>query len=379
MSVANVGEKAATARELRKARQRGMLIRLALFVGLPTLLATLYFGLVAAPEFESTSAFTVRSADGGGGVGIEFFMAAVPGSSAGRDAILVQEYILSRDMLTRLEANEGFIDHYRDGGDFYSRLSATANFEERFEYYLDHVSVEHDSQSGVISLAVRAFTSEQARQLNQAMVQAGEEMVNQLNDRSRADRIALARRELESAEARLTRARAALVAFQAEHDEINPLESAAALLTVRSELEGELASARAELSAMRRVLQPNAPEVVALRSRVAALQSQVASQTARLSDGETGFAATIAAFEPLVVEKEFAQHAYQSTLTALEMARVEADRQHRYIITVASPSTPDAPTHPDGLRGVVTVLVVSFMLLGVGSLLLASVREHANL
>jgi len=170
-----------------------------------------------------------------------------------------------------------------------------------------------------------------------------------------------------------------LLEFQAQHDEINPMESAAAVLTVRSQLEGQLASARAELTAVRRTLQPDAPEVLALRSRIAALQVQVDSQTARLSNGETGFAATIAAFEPLLVEKEFAQHAYQSALTALELARIEADRQNRYVVTVARPSVPDAPTHPDGVRGVLTVTVICFMLLGVGSLLLASVREHANL
>lgn len=379
MSVANIGEKAATAQDLRKERQRRTVLRLGLGVGLPTLLAAVYFGLIATPEYESISAFTVRSADGGGGMGLEFFIASVPGSSAGADAMLVQEYILSRDMLARLEAEHDFVAHYRDHGDVVSRLWASSDAEERFEYYEDHVRVEHDSTSGVITLAVRAYSAEKARELNLAMLTAGEELVNQLNSRSRADRIAAANHELANQAARLTRARAALVAFQAEHDEINPLESAAAVLGIRSQLEGELASARAELTALRRTLQPTAPEVLSLRSRITALQAQIDSQTARLSNGDTGFAATIAAFEPLLVEKEFAQHAYQSALGALEMARIEADRQNRYVVNVAQPSAPDAPTHPDGVRGVLSVTAICFMLLGVGSLLLASVREHANL
>lgn len=379
MSVANVGEKAATARDLRKARQRRTILRLGLGVVLPTLLAMVYYGLVAAPQFESVSAFTVRSADGGGGMGLEFFIASVPGSSAGADAMLAQEYILSRDMLAKLESENDFVAHFRDHGDFVSRLPADADAEERFEYYTEHVSVEHDSTSGVITLAVRGFSAAKAAELNEAMLRAAEALVNELNERSRRDRIDLAQRQLAAEETRLVAARAAVVAFQAEHDEINPLESAAAVLTVRSQLEGELASARAELIALRRTLQPNAPEVLSLRGRIAALQAQVDSQTARLSNGETGFAATIAAFEPLMVEKEFAQQAYQSALAALEMARVEADRQNRYVVSVARPSVPDAPTHPDEVRGVLTVTVICFMLLGVGSLLLASVREHANL
>lgn len=379
MSVANVGEKAATARDLRKRRQRRTVLRLGVGVVLPTLLAIIYYGVIAAPQFESVSAFTVRSADGGGGMGLEFFIASVPGSSAGADAMLAQEYILSRDMLAKLESDNDFVAHYRDHGDFVSRLAADADAEERFEYYSEHVSVEHDSTSGVITLAVRGYSAAKAAELNEAMLRAAEALVNELNERSRRDRIDLAQRQLAAEETRLVAARAALVAFQAEHDEINPLESAAAVLTVRSQLEGELASARAELIALRRTLQPNAPEVLSLRGRITALQAQVDSQTARLSNGETGFAATIAAFEPLMVEKEFAQQAYQSALAALEMARVEADRQNRYVVSVARPSVPDAPTHPDEVRGVLTVTVICFMLLGVGSLLLASVREHANL
>ncbi|MEZ4326862.1 MAG: hypothetical protein R3B40_16720 [Polyangiales bacterium] len=378
MSVANVGQTAATARDLRKARQRRTVVRLGVGVVLPTLLALLYYGVIAAPQYESVSTFTVRSADGGGGMGLEFFIASVPGSSAGADAMLAQSFILSRDMLAKLEAENDFVAHYRDHGDFLSALDADADTESRFAYYARHVHVEHDSTSGVITLSVRAYSAEKAAELNAAMLTAAEQLVNELNTRSRADRIALAQQELTNVEARLTAARAALVAFQAQHDEINPLESAAAVLAVRNQLEGELASARAELIALRRVLQPNAPEVVALRTRIAALQGQVDNQTARLSNGETGFAATIAAFEPLMVEKEFAQHAYQSALTALEMARIEADRQNRYVVTVSRPSLPDAATHPDEVRGVLTVTVICFMLLGVGSLLLASVREHAN-
>ena len=249
MSVANVGQTAATARDLRKARQRRTVVRLALGVVLPTALALVYYGVIAAPQYESVSTFTVRSADGGGGMGLEFFIASVPGSSAGADAMLAQSFILSRDMLAKLEAENDFATHYRDHGDFLSRLGADADTEARFDYYKRHVHVEHDSTSGVITLSVRAYSAANAAELNAAMLTAAEQLVNDLNTRSRADRIALAQQELTTVEARLTAARAALVAFQAQHDEINPLQSAAAVLAVRNQLEGELASARAELVA----------------------------------------------------------------------------------------------------------------------------------
>jgi capsule polysaccharide export protein KpsE/RkpR len=46
---------------------------------------------------------------------------------------------------------------------------------------------------------------------------------------------------------------------------------------------------------------------------------------------------------------------------------------------IARPSEPDEATHPRVWIAVLTVFVLSFALLGIGTLLLASVREHANL
>ena len=80
-----------------------------------------------------------------------------------------------------------------------------------------------------------------------------------------------------------------------------------------------------------------------------------------------------------MVEKEFAQKAYESALAQLELARSDAARQHRYLATIASPSKPDEATYPRRVRSVLTVFVVSFLLMGIGALLSAAVREHARL
>src|SRR5690606_3552031 len=111
----------------------------------------------------------------------------------------------------------------------------------------------------------------------------------------------------------------------------------------------------------------DAPQVVEQRRRVAALQRQIDEQSRRLSgaDGE-GLGDTIASFEPVVIEKEFAQRAYESALTSLELARVDAARQHRYLVRIAGPSRPEDPAYPRFWYAVLTVLALSFALLGIG-------------
>ncbi|HEY8431699.1 MAG TPA: hypothetical protein VIL20_25140, partial [Sandaracinaceae bacterium] len=137
--------RAATAKQLRRLRARRLALRLSLGVGLPTLLAAVYYGLLVQPQYESVTSFTIQSADGAGpGNALQLLVASVPGT-AGRDVMLVREYIESRDMLALLIRDHGWVEHYADPNvDWFSRLAADAPFEDRYEYYLDHIDVEHN-------------------------------------------------------------------------------------------------------------------------------------------------------------------------------------------------------------------------------------------
>ena len=376
--------RAKTAKQLRRARARKLLRRLGLGLGLPLLVAGLYFGVYVTPRYESVTTFTIESAENNvPSSALQMLAANVPGA-AGRDVLLVKEFVLSRDMLRHLEAEHDWVEHYATAeADWVSRLDPETPFEERYEYYLDRVEVVHDGQSGVLTLRVRAFDAQSARRFGEAILAASEEMVNTLSASARQDRLTASERELTRAEARLGEARRALRELQAERGDLNPLASAEAILEVRSRLEAELAIARAELSTLRATAPRGAPEVTAARRRVSALERQIEEQNQRLAGGdeqedEAGINADLARFEPVMIEKEFAQRAYESALTSLELARLDASRQHRYVVRIAGPSQPDDATHPSFWYSILTVLVLAFAILGVGTLLLASIREHAN-
>ncbi|HJL18118.1 MAG TPA: hypothetical protein RMH99_20815 [Sandaracinaceae bacterium LLY-WYZ-13_1] len=373
--------RAKTAKQLRRMRARKLLARLGLGVGVPTLLAVLYYGVFLTPRYESVTAFTIESAESNVPTSaLQMLVSSVPGAS-GRDVMLVQEYVRSRDMLQHLMREHDYVEHYASSdADWVSRLDPNAPFEDVYEYYLDHIEVVHDSQSGVLTLHVQAFDAETAHTLGEAILTESERMVNQLSDSAREDRLAVSQRELERAERRLSEARQALRELQTERGDLNPQATAQAALEVRSRLEGELAIARAELSTVTATAPRGAPEITAARRRVSALQQQIDAQSERLAsaEGDESLHAELAEFEPVVIEKEFAQRAYESALTSLELARVDASRQHRYVVRIAGPSQPDDPTHPRFWYSILTVLVLAFAILGVGTLLIASIREHAN-
>lgn len=366
----------------RKARTQRFGLQLLLWVGLPTLVAGIYYGAFASDRFESVSTFTVQGVDAPHST-IEGMLGTITGSSAGKDTLVVRDFILSREMLGQLTTSHGFVEHYVDRKlDFFSRLSASSSSEDRFEYYLRYVDVEHDSQSNVLTLRVQAFSAEKAHSIASAILTISERMVNELSARARTDAIAFAKAEVDDAQKRLAEARRAVLVLQASGQQINPLEAASSLASLRGQLESDLARARAELRAAEALMQAQAPQVVSLRDRVRALDQEVRAQTRRMVGQDVddrGVTADIARFEPAMFDKEFAERRLTAALGAVQAAHVEAARQQRYLVTIARPSTPDRATHPERVLDTFVTFLVAALLAGIGALLLASVREHARL
>lgn len=373
----------ATAQALRRKRSRRLALRLGLFVLLPSTLATIYFVGVASPQFESHATFTVQSSEQRPSLGMGGLLAGLAeGAGGGHDALVVRDYVLSRDMLARLNKERGFIAHYQNPkADFISRLNAKASFEEAFDYFGRKVTCDYDSISGAVTVHVRAFSPEQAASTSAAILSYSEEMVNKLSERERRDRTAYADAGVKKAEERLTAARKVIAGLQQQHSDFNPLATAQSLMTIRTGLEAELAKARAEVMQLRSYMQDDAPQLRAANERVKAISAQVAGESRRLVDpGKAGgLNSSFFEFEAAMVEKEFAQKAYESSMASLELARADADRQHRYVAIIASPSKPDEATYPRKYRAVLTSFLVCFLLWGTISMMTAAVREHARL
>jgi capsular polysaccharide transport system permease protein len=373
----------AHAKAVRRKRSRRLAVRLGLFVLLPSALATTYYVGVASPQFESYAIFTVQSSEQRPSLGVGGLLAGLAdGSGGGHDALVVRDYALSRDMLTRLDKERGFIAHYKSrSADFISRLGPSASFEEAYSYFGRKVSCDYDQVSGSLTLRVRAFSPEQAVSVSAAILSYSEEMVNKLSERERRDRTAYADAGVKKAEERLTAARKAIVSLQQQHSDFNPLATATSAMTIRTGLEVELAKARAEVMQLRSYMQDDAPQLRAANERVKAISAQVAGESRKLVDPKSPGALTssFSDFEAAMVEKEFAQKAYESSMASLEVARADADRQHRYVAIIAAPSKPDEATYPHRIRSALTSFVVCFLLWGTISMMTAAVREHARL
>jgi capsular polysaccharide transport system permease protein len=357
-----------------------------LIVILPTLIVTAYFGLVASNQYESEADFIVRqTADSPAPIaGLNQALSLVGGGAteSQTEALSVSDYLLSHDAVSALRARSQLVDRFsRSDVDPLSRLwSADPKPESLLKYYRRQVDVEYNTETGITALRVRAFSPQDAYAISNAMLQLGEERVNALNVRLYQDTLAVANRELGEAEEAVARSQSTLTSFRQSNDDIDPTGTSTAQIRLVSDLNGQLAAARAQLSAMTGSIRPDSPQYVALTARVHALEGQVASQSSLLAGSGAGktIATDLGAYEELRLRQDFAAKRYAAAAAALEQARDRASKQQLFVVRVVEPNLPVKSTYPKRLTIVATVFFALLLAYGIGWLIAAGVREHAS-
>lgn len=352
------------------------------FVALPTLLTFGYFGLWASPMYVSETQFAVKDVvEQGAGLDIASQIFKTSSSSV-QNARIVDTYLKSPDLFETLNKELKIVDHYSaKSHDIISRLSSDPSAWDKEVFWAKVSQPKIDVDSGVVSFTVRAYDPQMAQDIAKATLKASEALVNEMNERSRTDAIKLASNEVKIAQERVSQAQKALEVFRDEHRELDPKATASGLQSLVFELEGERAKVKAQLAESRSYMQSNAPTVRGLEKRLAALETQLKAEKARIA-GETQEASTLNAwvsqFESLTIESEFAQKQLVSAMTALEQARAMALTKTQYIVPIQQPTLPDESRYPRTWTFTLCAFFGFFFLYGMVRLIVASIREHAG-
>ncbi len=347
-------------------------------VGVPTLLVALYMYVFAADQYVAESRFMVRSqAPVTASVLGQIFGAA--GTANGEDAAGVTSFLESQEAVKDLGRNIDLVAVWRRNGlDFVNGLKSDPTPEELTKLYMKRVKAGADSNSqGVIKLTVRTFRPEDSRRINELLLEQSEALVNRFSQRAEADALRVSQAEVQRTAATVAGLTDRATAFRDQRQSLDPAKSAAVVTEVIGGLEAQLARADAELAAQRTYLKPESPRLKEQETRIAAIQGQLAVQRGRLTGGDGSLAPSVAGYERLQVDRDLANRAYGSALQSLETARLDAQKQHVYLVRVVEPNLPQKSTYP--LRAVTILGVFGALLLayGIGWLIVVGVREHA--
>ena len=349
---------------------------------LPTVAVFLYYLLWASPMYVSQTRFAIRSADSSGG-GLDIASALLRSSSStGADAHIVVEYIQSLDIIHDIDKELGVDLHFSDKGhDVFSRLTNNPTQDEQLRYWKWAVIPALDQDTGIITLETKAYSPEMAQKIAAAVLARSEALVNTMNLRAREDAVSLAQSEVQRAEARVRKAQEAMRNFRDAHTLLDPRVTAAGLQGVVTELEGEAVKLRAQLAEAQSFMRSSAPATKALQTRLKAVESQLDQEKQRLAglrSQEGNLNAVVGEYEDLTIEVEFAQKQLVTAMSALESARVHEVAKSRYVVAFQQPTLPDESLYPRPFLFTAYVFVGALLLLGLGSLITASIREHAG-
>jgi len=352
-----------------------------LSVVLPTGVSVAYYGVLASDIFISESHFVVRSAQRQAPTGLA---SLIPSGSFARsqdDAHTVHDFMRSRDAMKRIDDESPLRETF--GSKRYDALARFNGFnldgsnEALFKHYQKAVSVDVDTSTGISTLRVNAFTADDAARINERLLQMGETLVNDLNERGRKDLIRFAQTEVAEAEEKSRAAALALSAYRNEHAVFDPERQGALQLQGVSKLQDELISTTVQITQLR-TLTPDNPQLPALERRLGSLQNAMQGELSKVAGGTGSLSKKAADFERLSMDRVFAEKQLATALSALEQARSEAQRKQLYLERIAQPSRPDIGLEPRRGRSIFTTFLVGFLLWGIMSMLVAGVREHRD-
>lgn len=368
----------------RRRRRRLALLcaRMFAFVLLPTFLAGWYFYMVATPIYSVRSEFVIQQAgpaSSGGSLGGLFSGTAFATS---QDSIAVQGYLQSREAMGRLDEDLGFRKHFQEERiDTLQRLAPDATLEAAYKVYKKYLKISFDTTEGVIRMDVMAADPQIAAEWSRQLIRYAEGQVDHLTQRLREDQMKDAKSGYDAAQAALMTSQRTLIKLQEKFKIISSETEVGLIVGQISGLENQITQERLSLAQMEANSEPNQARMEPIKRRIATLESEVAMLRSRLTE-DSDEASSLAEIqgELLIAQSDMTtrQMLLAQALQSMETARVEANRQVRYLSLSVSPIPPDEPSYP---RAFENTLVTMLILLGIYlmvSMTAAILREQVS-
>ena len=364
-------------------RHLSLMLMFVIMVGIPTAFTAWYVNFRAADQYASTLGFTVRSEDVSSAIDIFSGLSSSFGSTGSHDSDILYEFIRNQRLVRlideKLDLKALYSRHYET--DPLLSYDPTGTIEDLTDYWQRMVRVSYDTGSGLIELRVLAFNPAEAQVIAQEIYDISSEMINELSGIAREDTIRYAREDLELAAQKLKTVRENITAFRLANQILDPAADIQMQTGLLSTLQTQQAEALIEFDILASSTRDGDPRLEQAKQRIAIIEERILQERRKFgadgqSPGGDTFAAVVAAFEGLTVERELAENAYAAAQAGYDSARAEANRQSRYLAAYVAPTLAEKAEFPQ--RGIIIGVVALFSLLiwTIGSLIYYALRDR---
>ncbi|AUA57985.1 ABC transporter permease [Achromobacter spanius] len=352
-------------------------------VGMPMILALVYYSAFALDRYLSTAQVAVRqvgNAETPQVPGLAVMLSGLNPTSR-EETLYLREFLTSQDMLDVLQQKVDWSSHYSGRWqDPIFWLSGSAQREDLLEYYRRVVSAQFNEQTGLLTVSVQAFDAVFAKEVLKIMLAESERFVNELSHRMAREQMAFAQSELAKARTEYEDRREDMLRFQNDNNLLDAEATAKARAGIIADLEANLTKERTLLKGLIGTLNADTPQIRQQRNRISAVEQQLASEIQRLVSQKGGDKLNVVAsrYRNLAIDAAISEEAYKFAVSSVESTRMEASKKLRSLVTVVSPNLPDRAVYPERIYNLITLLVALGLLYGIARFVIATVEDHRD-
>lgn len=365
----------------RRVRLFLLILRLLFFVALPTFLVGRYYYTEATDMYETESQFVIQKSEAAGASALGGLFSGT-GFANSADSITVQGYLTSREAMIRLDEELGYRAHFQqDFIDDLQRLTADASIEDAFKLYEENVKVGYDLTEGIIHLEVIAATPEASQAFSSALIRFAEERVDELSRRLREDQMQGAQDAYDVAEQEMFDAQAEVLRLQQSRGVLSAEAEIAAQMGIINSLELQIEDKLLDLAEILDNPNPSVVRSEILQREIDRRVERVAVLRQKLTETtQSNVSLATISGELKIAETNMLtrQVMLQQSLQLLETARIDANRQVRYLSIGVTPIAPDVPTYPRKLENTILAFVIFMGIYIMLSLTVAILREQVS-
>lgn len=367
-----------------KKRHYGLIASFIVIVILPVITAAWYLYAKAADQYASTLGFTVRSEDVSSAIDVlGGLSSSLGGGSGSQDSDILYEFMRSQQLVKNIDEKldlRTMFSKHRDT-DWLLSFDPEGTIEDLTRYWQRMIRISYDAGSGLMEVRALAFAPEDAKAISEEIFAENSRIVNELSAIARADATRYASEDLEQAIERLKQIREALTTFRLTNQIVDPNADIQAQMGLLTTLQTQQAEALIDLDLLADTARDGDPRLEQAQRRLDVIEARIEAERKKFGVGGQGpgggeYATTIADFERLTVDREFAEAAYKASLSARDASIAEANRQSRYLATYIEPTLAEQSEFPQ--RGILIAVIALFsgLIWSIVSLIYYALRDR---
>lgn len=297
------------------------------------------------------------------------------------DQLLLSEYLLSVDMLKKLDESLDLRTHYSSNRwDFASRMWLGKYYLEWFHhYYLSRVNVTFDDYSGVLRIEAQAYDPKTAYNITQLLVHEGELFMNEMSHELARVQVEFLEKQVAQAQNQVFLASKNLLSFQNQKGLFSPTATVESINSIIAKLEGQRTELQTQIASLPCNLNKNHPTRKSLQQSLTAIDRQIAQEQLRLASTNGKPLNSLMEQEQLLqLELKFKQDTYKTSLIALEKGKMDAARTIKKVSILQEPVLPEYSLQPHRIYCILVTLCITILIICVINLLKAVILDHVD-